>query len=305
MIVVNLGVAPVITCPANITVNNDLGSCGANVQFATTETVGIPASAITYSIAPGSYFTIGTTSVTATATNASGSSSCTFNITVIDNTTPIITCPADITISTTNSAGVSVNYTAPVGTDNCSVGLPVLAAGLPSGSVFPVGTTVVTHSVTDASGNTATCSFNVTVTMQSGNCDDDDDDDDDDHNSQADNHHDEDDDDDHNGKCNDDDDDHNEHADNHHGDHSKSNESESKVMVYPNPVGDDFVIGLNQKGEGSVEIYDNKGNRIFKKDTKNLKEGISINMRGKKAGTYFAKIKCKGKVYTANIFKDK
>jgi len=40
---------------------------------------------------------------------------------------------------------------------------PVQTAGLPSGSVFPVGTTVNTYTATDASGNTASCSFNVIV----------------------------------------------------------------------------------------------------------------------------------------------
>jgi hypothetical protein len=37
-------------------------------------------------------------------------------------------------------------------------------AGLPSGSLFPVGTTTNTFVITDESGNTASCSFNVTVT---------------------------------------------------------------------------------------------------------------------------------------------
>ena len=37
-------------------------------------------------------------------------------------------------------------------------------AGLPSGSTFPLGTTVNTYEATDAFGNTATCSFNVIVT---------------------------------------------------------------------------------------------------------------------------------------------
>ncbi|MBK5213419.1 MAG: HYR domain-containing protein, partial [Flavobacteriaceae bacterium] len=36
-------------------------------------------------------------------------------------------------------------------------------AGLPSGSTFPVGTTTNTYEATDASGNTSTCSFDVTV----------------------------------------------------------------------------------------------------------------------------------------------
>ncbi|MBK5213415.1 MAG: HYR domain-containing protein [Flavobacteriaceae bacterium] len=39
----------------------------------------------------------------------------------------------------------------------------VQTAGLPSGSAFPVGTTTNTFDVTDANGNTTTCSFDVTV----------------------------------------------------------------------------------------------------------------------------------------------
>ncbi|WP_318618939.1 HYR domain-containing protein [Priestia megaterium] len=35
----------------------------------------------------------------------------------------------------------------------------------PSGSFFPIGTTPVTCTATDAVGNTATCSFTITVTQ--------------------------------------------------------------------------------------------------------------------------------------------
>jgi hypothetical protein len=48
-----------------------------------------------------------------------------------------------------------------VASDNCS-GVQV-EASIPSGTFFPVGTTSVTLTATDAAGNTATCSFNVTV----------------------------------------------------------------------------------------------------------------------------------------------
>ncbi|MCK9613651.1 MAG: HYR domain-containing protein [Bacteroidales bacterium] len=40
----------------------------------------------------------------------------------------------------------------------------IQTAGLPSGSLFPIGTTTNTFLATDASGNTNTCSFDVTVT---------------------------------------------------------------------------------------------------------------------------------------------
>jgi hypothetical protein len=97
------GIAPVIVCPGNIVVNSTAGDCGAKVDFVATETTAIPASVITYSIAPGSFFPVGTTLVTATATNAVGSSSCTFSVTVNDNEAPVITV-ANVTAVT--DAGV-------------------------------------------------------------------------------------------------------------------------------------------------------------------------------------------------------
>ena len=56
-------------------------------------------------------------------------------------------------------AGV-VTYATPTASDNCSA---TVACVPPSGSMFPVGTTTVTCTATDTAGNTATCSFPVTV----------------------------------------------------------------------------------------------------------------------------------------------
>ena len=157
------GVTPSIVCPANITVNNDAGVCGAIVNFAVTETTAIPASTITYSHTHGSFFTVGTTIVTATATNAIGTSSCTFEVIVIDNEIPSINCPSNISVIATSASGAIVNYTTPVGSDNCSGATTAMIAGLASGSTFPIGTTTVTYEVTDAANNTAQCLFTVTV----------------------------------------------------------------------------------------------------------------------------------------------
>ncbi|HND88513.1 MAG TPA: HYR domain-containing protein, partial [Saprospiraceae bacterium] len=44
-----------------------------------------------------------------------------------------------------------------------ATGLPVQVGGLPSGSAFPLGTTVNTFMGTDAAGNSTVCSFSVTV----------------------------------------------------------------------------------------------------------------------------------------------
>ena len=54
-----------------------------------------------------------------------------------------------------------VNYPAPTVADNCAAGTPVCTP--PSGSTFAVGVTTVTCTAADASGNTATCNFTVSV----------------------------------------------------------------------------------------------------------------------------------------------
>ncbi len=87
------------------------------------------------------------------------------SITVVPDTEPPnITCPGNISVSNDlGQCGAIVTYSAPVGTDNCPGATTARIAGPASGSLFPVGTTTVTHRVTDANGNTAQCSFTVTV----------------------------------------------------------------------------------------------------------------------------------------------
>ncbi|HEV7745474.1 MAG TPA: choice-of-anchor Q domain-containing protein [Pyrinomonadaceae bacterium] len=83
---------PTITCPADFTVNAPSGSCSAAVNFTVTgsDNCGIPT--IVTSKASGSVFSLGTTIVNATATDAAGNSvSCSFKVTVKDVTGPVIT----------------------------------------------------------------------------------------------------------------------------------------------------------------------------------------------------------------------
>ncbi|MDO6761880.1 HYR domain-containing protein, partial [Tamlana sp. 2_MG-2023] len=85
-------------------------------------------------------------------------------ITVNDTIKPEIVCPSDITQTVDSGSSTAVvTFTSPVGTDNCAVDTTTQIAGLPSGSAFPIGTTIVTFEVNDVSGNSATCSFNVIV----------------------------------------------------------------------------------------------------------------------------------------------
>ncbi len=148
-----------ITCPTNITRSNDPGQCGAVVSYpAPTTSAGC--GTVTCSPASGSFFPKGTTTVTCTTTAGPG---CAFTITIADTQSPLITCPADLTAVSPNqsSSCVVVNYPAPVVSDNCP-GVTV-TCNPPSGSCFPLGTTTVTCTATDSSGNTATCNFTVTT----------------------------------------------------------------------------------------------------------------------------------------------
>ena len=79
---------------------------------------------------------------------------------------PVVTCPANISVTALPTECTAlVNYATPTTSDLPCTGPVTLVqtAGLPSGSAFPVGLTTNVFLATDASGNTATCSFTVTV----------------------------------------------------------------------------------------------------------------------------------------------
>ena len=167
-------IAPTVVCPANITANVDpqLG-CGNLVTW--TEPTGVDncgTPTLASSEVNGGFFAVGTTLVSYTATDASGNQgSCTFTVTVIDNVAPVIVgCAPTVTITpnlTTCSAIVS--WSTVTATDNCpAVTLLATADGnsFAPGGTLSVGTHTILYTATDASSNTATCSFEVIVLDQ-------------------------------------------------------------------------------------------------------------------------------------------
>ena len=154
--------APVITVPPDLTIEATSASC-AVATFTTTATDLVSGSvATTNTPASGSVFPLGTTTVTTSASDTGGNvANQTFTVTVVDTTAPVITVPADLTIEATSSSGAVATFTTSA-TDLVSGG--VTTSNTPgSGSVFPVGTTTVTTSASDAAGNTANRTFTVTV----------------------------------------------------------------------------------------------------------------------------------------------
>ena len=75
-----------------------------------------------------------------------------------------VSCPTNINVTTCNAAGALVTYLSPTATSTCG-NITNLVCSPPSGSVFPVGTNTVTCVATDSQGNSAYCSFTVTVTQ--------------------------------------------------------------------------------------------------------------------------------------------
>jgi ELWxxDGT repeat protein len=121
-------------------------------------------------LSSGSCFPLGVQTITY---NKQFGGTCSFKITVNSATVdPCITdivkpifanCPQNINLSTTGTTAVAT-WTAPTATDNCTA-TPSVSSTHNSGFAFPVGTTAVTYTATDAKGNATTCSFNIVVTQ--------------------------------------------------------------------------------------------------------------------------------------------
>jgi hypothetical protein len=160
-------VAPVITCPENITVQVNTVECTATSVSSgspdVTDNCGIDT--ITHN-APAA-FPLGLTQVIWIATDVYGNTaSCVQTVTVEDNIPPVITCPPGITIlGGPGDEPVLVNYNEPIVSDNCDGVSFMQTAGLPSGSLFPLGTTINVFEATDLAGNTTTCAFAVHVKL--------------------------------------------------------------------------------------------------------------------------------------------
>ena len=154
---------PSITCPADISVSTDPGQCAAVVTYNATATDGCGNASVTFSTASGSSFPTGTTAVTATATDDCGNTaSCTFNVGVADTEAPNAVCQ-DVTVQLDAGGNGSITAADVDGgsTDNCGVASISINNG--SFDCSNVGGNAVTLTVTDLSGNSSTCTANVTV----------------------------------------------------------------------------------------------------------------------------------------------
>lgn len=154
---------PTLHLPGDLTVEAT-SAAGATVSYTATADDAAPAHpTVTCTPASGTTFPMGATDVSCSATDAAGNTATgSFTVTVQDTTAPVISnLPNDISLEATG-ASTGVSWSQPTAVDSVSGSRDVTCTPA-SGSSFPVGTTPVTCTATDAAGNTATASFKVTI----------------------------------------------------------------------------------------------------------------------------------------------
>jgi autotransporter-associated beta strand protein/parallel beta-helix repeat protein len=155
--------APSIVCPADMTL--ECATPAGTVAVFAPMAADTCDTNLTLLCAPpsGAVFPPGTNTVVCWAIDDSGNSnSCSFAVVVRDTTPPSIVCPADYIASILGGTITGpVVYPPVTGTDAC--GTPVVVCTPPSGSILPLGPTLVTCVATDGVGLTNACSFTVTV----------------------------------------------------------------------------------------------------------------------------------------------
>jgi hypothetical protein len=172
-----------ITCPDNITVVNDTYQCGADVNFVTIVKGAFPIYTVVCDPPSGEFFFLGTTTVNCTVSDGIGrTATCSFTVTVLNSVPP----PCSVCILNTKTGACTSDFfmvasspagaTFPSGVGIFANSLSALCTTGPYEFVtrsdgvadynlapYPVGTTVVTDTVTDPNGLSSQCSVTVTV----------------------------------------------------------------------------------------------------------------------------------------------
>jgi len=141
------------TCPENTDGSATILVGGGTAPYAYTWSSGDSVVTAT-GLAAGTY--------TVSVTDAAGCSiTATATIIVLDIIAPTLACPGNIFLCGADL----INYTLPVISDNCNLNasVPTLVSGQASGTAFDDGVTTQVFSAADAAGNTATCSFTITI----------------------------------------------------------------------------------------------------------------------------------------------
>lgn len=160
-------ISPTVTCPVDQTTVGDLNCVGTVSDYTgMISAFDNCSSNLTLSQSPPFGSTISSSTVITVYVEDENSNigSCTFNLDIIDNTDPVITCPGDLTASANSSCEyIMTDYSGLTSvTDNCSSSFTYSQS--PSiGATLNTGVTSVSITVFDESGNSSVCNFNLDV----------------------------------------------------------------------------------------------------------------------------------------------
>ena len=157
---------PLIACPADIVTVAEPDICGIVLTYAdplALDACGVSSVVLTSGLPSGSVFPVGVSTVVWTATDVNGNSStCSFTVTVTDETPPVSVCQ-DITIplDPTGNATITVADVDGGSFDNCAI--DTMSIDIDTFDCSDVGPNDVTLTVTDIYGNVSSCIAVVTV----------------------------------------------------------------------------------------------------------------------------------------------
>lgn len=154
--------APKILCPTEPLVREAEHLAGTPVTYEVPVSDAVSMKKVSVSAPSGSLFPLGKTDVTITAEDGAGNlSKCTLTVDVRDRVAPSIECPGPQTFMVSGTNGGRLELPEAFAQDNLAP--PEVSYSPARDSVFPEGETVVTATATDLGGNTAHCTFGVTV----------------------------------------------------------------------------------------------------------------------------------------------
>jgi len=169
---------PTIQCPAALSVGTSSGSCGASVSLTLPSASDNSGSVSLSNNAPANgYYALGTTIVTWTATDAHGNSAtCNQTVTVVDNSAPSFSASASDYEAECDGAGNNAELNAWLAShggasasDNCSgVSWSDDFDALVNNGCGLGGSTLVTFTATDASGNSSSTSASFIIHDSTG-----------------------------------------------------------------------------------------------------------------------------------------
>ena len=155
-------VAPVIVCPADLTVDTDAGLCTSSSVDLGPVSISDNCGLVGVSDDAIEPYLLGQNLITYTAADSEGNtSSCTQTVTVEDNEAPSIACPSDLTVDT--DAGLCSASGVALGSETTSDNCGVVTVTNDAVEPYAIGQTVITYTADDGNGNTSSCTQTVSV----------------------------------------------------------------------------------------------------------------------------------------------